>query len=245
MLTQFVLSNAKPKDKAYTLSDGAGLHLFVQPNGSKLWRFRYRFNGKANMLAFGSFPEVSIADARTKRDAARKLVAQGIDPSQKKKTDKLAAGVAAANTFSAVTNEYIEKLKADGLAETKASFDVEGKQALAPFQHLKAQCAFKLAELVETHKIAVRPGGDQDEVAEEFAQIRQRDGDKDGKLKIIGKDEVREALGRSPDTGDTFIMRMYFELLKDATGSPNQPYDRSVRDMSRRNLTRGGHSRGV
>lgn len=127
----------------------------------------------------------------------------------------------------------------------KASLDVEGKQAIAPFQHLKAQCAFKLTELVETHRIAAKPGGDQDEIAEEFAQIRQKDGDKDGKLKIIGKDEVREALGRSPDTGDTFIMRMYFELLKDATSNQNQPYDRSVRDMNRRNLTGRSQSRGV
>ncbi len=117
MLTQYVLTNAKPKAKPYKLTDGDGLHLLIQPGGSKLWRFRYRFNGKENMLAFGSFPEVPLADARTKRDNARKALAKGEDPSQKKKADKLAAGIAAANTFSAVTNEYIDKLKADGLAE--------------------------------------------------------------------------------------------------------------------------------
>lgn len=121
MLTQFVLTNAKPKAKPYTLSDGAGLHLLIQPNGKKLWRFRYRFNDKANMLAFGSFPEVPLADARTKRDDARKLLAQGTDPSQKRKADKLAAGVASANTFGAIAKEYIEKLKSDGLAEITLS----------------------------------------------------------------------------------------------------------------------------
>jgi hypothetical protein len=94
---------------------------------------------------------------------------------------------------------------------------LEGARQIANFQNLKAQCAFKLAELVETHRIAARPGGDQDEITEEFSQIKQKDMDKDGKLKIVGKDEVREALGRSPDVADTFHMRMWFELIKDAT----------------------------
>jgi hypothetical protein len=95
---------------------------------------------------------------------------------------------------------------------------IDGKRQLSSFQNLKTQRAFKLAELVETHRMAIVPGGDQDEITEEFSQIKLKDMDKDGKLKIVGKDEVKEAIGRSPDTGDTFIMRMYFELLKDATG---------------------------
>jgi hypothetical protein len=126
-----------------------------------------------------------------------------------------------------------------------ANLTIEGKRQVAPFQHLKAQCAFKLAELVETHRIACKPGGDQDEITEEFAQIRQRDVEKDGKLKIVPKEEVREALGRSPDVGDTFIMRMYFELLKDAAGSPNRPYEGSVRDIQRRAVPRRMGARGV
>jgi phage terminase large subunit len=126
-----------------------------------------------------------------------------------------------------------------------ANINVEGKRQVAAFQHLKAQCAFKLAELVETHRIACKPAGDQDEIAEDFAQIRQKDMDKDGKLKIVPKDEVKEALGRSPDIGDTFIMRMYFELLKDAAGSPNAPYERSVREMNMRGPTRRVQQRGV
>jgi putative transposase len=74
-----------------------------------------------------------------------------------------------------------------------ANLIIEGKRQIAAFQNLKAQCAFKLAELVETHKIAARPGGDVDEITEDFAQIRQKDMDKDGKLKIVPKEEVREA----------------------------------------------------
>jgi hypothetical protein len=107
-----------------------------------------------------------------------------------------------------------------------AHLTIEGTRKLANFQNLKAQCGFKLAELVETHKIACKSAGDQDEIAEDLGQIRQKDPDKDGPLKLIPKDEVREALGRSPDVGDTFLMRMFFELLKDAAGSPNRPYER-------------------
>ncbi|WP_142249761.1 terminase family protein [Bradyrhizobium sp. UNPF46] len=122
---------------------------------------------------------------------------------------------------------------------------IEGKRQIAAFQHLKAQCAFKLAELVETHRLAAKPLGDEDEITDDLTQIKQRDMEKDGKLKIVPKDEVREALGRSPDTGDTFIMRMYFELLKDAAGQKNAPYERSVREMNRRAPMRQVRQRGV
>ena len=84
-LTLFALQNAKPKEKPYKLSDGEGLHLLVQPNGSKWWRFRYQFAGKEKMLSLGTFPEVTLASARTKRNEARSLVAEGIDPSQQRR----------------------------------------------------------------------------------------------------------------------------------------------------------------
>src|SRR5260221_10585511 len=101
-LNQYQLTNAKPKEKPYTLPDGQGLQLFVQPNGSKVWRYRYRFNGKAKMLGFGVFPEVPLIVAREKRADARKQLAQGIDPSQQKKLDKISASTAAANTFGTI-----------------------------------------------------------------------------------------------------------------------------------------------
>jgi hypothetical protein len=82
MLTALRVENAKPRDKPCKLSDSNGLHLLVKPPGSKLWRLRYYFAGKKNMLSLGSFPEVSLATAREKCDAARKLVAEGKDPSQ-------------------------------------------------------------------------------------------------------------------------------------------------------------------
>jgi hypothetical protein len=116
-LTSFAVQNAKPKDNAYLLSDGNGLHLLVKPSGSKLWRLRYRFGGKQNMLGLGTFPEVSLASARAKRDDARRLLADGIDPSQQRKEDKLAAATAGKNTFGIIAEEYLKTLEARGRAE--------------------------------------------------------------------------------------------------------------------------------
>jgi hypothetical protein len=84
-LTHFDLENAKPAEKPYKLSDGGGLHVVVQPNGSKLWRMKYRFLGNEQLLSFGSDPFISRARAREKGDEAKKLIAGGTDPSVKKK----------------------------------------------------------------------------------------------------------------------------------------------------------------
>jgi integrase len=116
-LTSLRVQNAKPKEKPYKLSDSDGLHLLVRGE-SKLWRFRYQFERKEKMLSLGSYPEVSLADARDARDAARKLVAAGIDPSQQRKLDKIAAATAAANTFEAVAEEYIANQEKQGRAES-------------------------------------------------------------------------------------------------------------------------------
>src|SRR6266699_7307940 len=112
MLTQYTLLNAKRREKPYKLSDGNGLHLLVQTSGSRLWLFRYRFAGKEKMLSFGVFPDVPIAAAREKRDNARKLLAQDIDPSQKRKSDREAAQVAAQNTFGVIAAEYLANTEA-------------------------------------------------------------------------------------------------------------------------------------
>ena len=117
MLTALAIENAKPRDRPYKLTDGSGLHLLVTPSGSKLWRFRYRFGGKQLMLSFGAFPEVSLVKARAKRDDARTLIADGKDPSQQKKLDKIVAATAANNTFGAIAEEHLAALKENGAAE--------------------------------------------------------------------------------------------------------------------------------
>lgn len=73
-LSDVKVRTAKPEAKAYKLTDGEGMVLLVHPNGSKYWRLRYRFGGKEKMLALGKYPEISLADARARRDEARKLL---------------------------------------------------------------------------------------------------------------------------------------------------------------------------
>ena len=87
-LTDTKVRSAKPEEKEYSLVDGDGMLLLVKPNGSKYWRFRFRFGGKQHMMAFGVYPEVSLADARKKREEAMKLVAAGIDPREHKRAVK-------------------------------------------------------------------------------------------------------------------------------------------------------------
>ncbi|WP_175625343.1 Arm DNA-binding domain-containing protein [Janthinobacterium sp. Marseille-P9896] len=80
-LTDTVCRNAKPKDKQYKLTDSAGMYLLVKPNGGRYWRMKYYFGGKEKSLALGTYPDISLAAAREKREAARKQVIGGVDPS--------------------------------------------------------------------------------------------------------------------------------------------------------------------
>lgn len=116
MLTYIQINAAKPREKAWTLSDFQGLHLQIQPNGSKLWRFKYRFLDKQKTLHLGGWPTISLADARVRRDEAKKKIADGIDPALEKKRARIAAKYAAANTFEAVAKEWLVKCERDGLA---------------------------------------------------------------------------------------------------------------------------------
>ncbi len=118
VLTLFAIQKARPRDKLYKLADGNGLYLHINPNGKKQWRFRYSFAGKENMLAFGTYPEISLASARKKRDEMRTLVAEGIDPSLKRKADKVAAANASRNTLGAIADEYLDHLRESGRAVT-------------------------------------------------------------------------------------------------------------------------------
>lgn len=115
-LTHLALDAARPREKPYKLSDGDGLHLLVTDKGAKLWRFRYRFGGKQLMLSFGSYPEVSLATARQKRHDARAILAEGKNPSQERRDEKLREAVASANTFGAIAKELIDKLEDEGKA---------------------------------------------------------------------------------------------------------------------------------
>jgi len=116
-LTVTKIKNAKPASKQYKLTDSDGLYLLCYPTGRFVWRMNYRFLGKQKTLSFGRWPDLGLAEARTKRDRARKLLAHGNDPAEQAKLEKIAATVAASNTFKAVADEWVEKRERDGLSK--------------------------------------------------------------------------------------------------------------------------------
>ena len=115
-LTDTAIRLAKPGATERKLADEKGLYLLLTPSGSKLWRLKYRLDGKEKKLALGSYPEVGLKDARAKRDAARKAAQAGSDPSIAKREARIAKRIAAANTFGPIAEEYIAKLEAEGKA---------------------------------------------------------------------------------------------------------------------------------
>ena len=116
-LTDLAIRNAKPKDKPYKVADTQGLYLLVNPTGSKLWRVKYRINGTERKLAIGAYPSITLAEARTARDEARKQVAHAIDPNAAKRQAKVEASIRAGNTFSIVAEDLIQKKQQEGRAE--------------------------------------------------------------------------------------------------------------------------------
>ena len=115
-LSEFAVRKAKPLDKPYKLTDGGGLYLHVQPNGSKYWRLKYRYLGKEKLLSFGPYPLVTIAEAREKQREAKKLLLEGIDPGAKKKQDRLDAIAKQQQTFGLLADEYLERQEQKGTA---------------------------------------------------------------------------------------------------------------------------------
>ena len=108
---------AKAGDSDRKLADEKGLYLLVTPNGSKLWRFKYRVDGKEKKLALGAYPEIGLKDARIARDAARQLGQSGGDPALAKREARIAKRIASANTFGGIAEEYISKLEAEKKAD--------------------------------------------------------------------------------------------------------------------------------
>jgi len=115
-LTDAALRALKPAQRARRIADGGGLFIEVSPSGGKLWRIAYRVEGRQKLLALGSYPTVSLADARAERERAKKLLRDGIDPSAKKKLDKITAAVSRAATFSVIAAELLDKKRREGRA---------------------------------------------------------------------------------------------------------------------------------
>lgn len=112
-LTDIACKSAKPAEKGKKLADGGGLYLLVKPNGKKYWRLKYSHLGKEKTLAIGVYPLVALAEARAARDAAKKLLMQGIDPTKAKKQEKRLAVRNAQNTFKATALEWYDTKKGE------------------------------------------------------------------------------------------------------------------------------------
>ena len=121
-LTDTAIRALKPAAKDYKASDEKGLYLLVTPTGGRLWRLKYRSpGGVERKLSLGAYPDVGLKDARDLRDEARKLLASGVDPAERKRRDRHAAKVSAANSFAAVAQAYIAKAKREGRAAPTTS----------------------------------------------------------------------------------------------------------------------------
>jgi integrase len=108
-LTNTEIRNAKPAKKPIKLFDGGGLFLLIAPAGGKWWRLKYRFGGKEKLLSLGTYPEVSLSEAREKRDQARKLLAANVDPGENRKAQKAAKTDSDANSFEVIAREWFGK----------------------------------------------------------------------------------------------------------------------------------------
>jgi len=153
-LSDFACKNAKPKDKPYRLSDGDGLYLLVQKNGSKLWQLRYRYLEKENILSFGKYPLVSLLDAREKRDEAKRLLIAGINPSTKRKEEKILAITEARTTFGLIAEEYIGRMEERKAAATVTKIkwllqDLASPLAKRPIKEITAAEILQLLQKIE------------------------------------------------------------------------------------------------
>jgi integrase len=154
----------KGKDRVYKRADERGLYVEVHPSGSKLWRLKYSHLGKDKRIALGSYPEVGLAEARRKRDAARQQVRDGIDPLAERKREKLIAQFNGANTFGDIAKEYIDKMVREGRADattTKANWLLEQLRPITtvPIVELKPVdmlAALKRIEAKGKHETARR-----------------------------------------------------------------------------------------
>jgi len=147
------IASAKPREKAFKLFDGHGLHVEVFPTGSKRWRVKYRFNSVEKKLSLGCYPEISLAEAREQCDDARQLLRKGIDPSLHKRAQKSKDGDAPAPTFGMLVDEYLQaqahQLSPNTLERNKRIFD----QQLKPWLKDRPITAITAGELLTTLRV--------------------------------------------------------------------------------------------
>lgn len=147
-LTATEIKAARPKEKAYKLSDGGGMYLEVFPNGTKSWRLKYRIGGKEKRVVFGVYPTVTLAEARTKRDEAKRVLAAGGDPGQEKQAEKQAKVMAVANSFERLALEWHEHKRPNWSAGYASDILEYLKKDIFPFLGPRAITDIKPAEML-------------------------------------------------------------------------------------------------
>lgn len=165
-LSDIIIRATKPQEKDWKLADEKGLYLLITPSGGRLWRLKFRHQGKEKKLSLGAYPEVGLAKARKLRDAAREKLADGQDPALERKKAKFSAKLSAGITFAGVAREYIEsKMVGDGKAPTtvaKARWFLEqlepaiGSMPLADVDPQMLLAALKRLEAKGVHETAKR-----------------------------------------------------------------------------------------
>ncbi len=190
------IKKAKPREKVYSLGDGNGLSLIVEPNGSKGWRFRYQFNGKSKMISLGIYPVITLNEAREKRDNARKLVANGVDPSEARKEERNKVSGQSENTFKKITLEWFNGRK-DRWSEGYRDDMMEAfENDVFPYIGDRPIAEIKPLELLEVLSIMEKRG-----VTEKLKKVRQRCGEVWKYAIITGRAEYNPA----PDLASAFI----------------------------------------
>ncbi|WP_447510334.1 tyrosine-type recombinase/integrase [Citrobacter gillenii] len=168
-LNDMQIRRAKPEAKAYTLGDGQGLSLLIEPNGSKSWRFRYRFAGKPKMISLGVYPMITLADARSRRDDARKLVAEGKNPSEIRKEQKIALQTESESAFEKIATEW-HQMKSAKWSEGYASDIMEAFQNdIFPYVGTRPVGEIKPLELLNVLRKIEKRGA-----LEKMRKVRQR-----------------------------------------------------------------------
>jgi len=147
-LTNNEVKNAKPRDKAYKLSDGNGLFLLVATNGSKYWRFKYRFNGKEKLLALGVYDDVTLAEARLRRNKSRDSLTHGVDPGHLKQEKKRLGKIAAENSFESIAREWHTKFSIKWTPKHSARIISQFEKEIFPWLGTRAITQITAPELL-------------------------------------------------------------------------------------------------
>lgn len=195
-LTVKQIDSSKAREKDYKLSDGGGLYLLVKSNGSKYWRLKYRFDGKEKLFSIGVYPVVTLADARRKRDDAKKLLSDGVDPGEKKKERRLSAKAESVNTFKNIALEWYEGRKDRWSVGYREDMMDAFEKDVFPYIGDRPIADIKPLELLEVLSIMEKRGA-----TEKLKKVRQRCGEVWKYAIITGRAEYNPA----PDLAGAFI----------------------------------------